>query len=66
MGIIGSHMKKQTLSIKEVAEEMGVKPAAVRRLVDQGHLRRLRGFKHKWKISRVELNRYLEKGVVMG
>ena len=57
-------MKKQTLTVKEVADEMGVSAKSVRRLIDEGHLRRLRGFKHTWMISRVELNRYLEKGVV--
>ncbi len=59
-------MKKQTLTVSEVADEMGVKPAAVRRLIDQGHLRRLRGFKHQWKISRVELNRYLSESLIKG
>ena len=57
-------MEKMTYTVKETAELLDVKPASVRRLIDQGHLRRLRGFKHCWRISLVEINRYLKEGVV--
>lgn len=57
-------MQKQTLTVKEVAEELGMNPAAVRRLIDQGHLRRLRGSTGTWRVSRLELNRYLAEGLV--
>jgi len=59
-------MQSQTLTVKEVAAELGMKPPAVRRLIDQGHLRRLRGYKGTWRISRVELDRYLKEGLVYG
>lgn len=59
-------MQKQTLTVKELAGELGRSPAAIRRIIDQGHLRRLRGHRGKWLVSRVELNRYLKEGVVYG
>lgn len=57
-------MQKQTLTVKELAAELGRAPVAVRRIIDQGHMRRLRGHRGKWLVSRVELNRYLKAGIV--
>ena len=57
-------MEKQTLTVKEVARELGLPPATVRRLIHQGHMRRLRGHRRTWQIARVELNRYLTEGMV--
>jgi excisionase family DNA binding protein len=45
------------LSIKEVAERLGVSPTVIRRLVLHGHLRAVR-IGRSWRISQVAIDAY--------
>jgi excisionase family DNA binding protein len=57
-------MKKQILTTREAAEFLGVPDRELKRLMELGHVRRLRGYYRPYKFSRVELDRYLREGVV--
>ncbi|MFA5689588.1 MAG: helix-turn-helix domain-containing protein [Kiritimatiellales bacterium] len=43
---------------------LGISEDSLRRLLSRGLIRRQQGFKHPFRFSKIELDRYLEKGQV--
>lgn len=53
-------IQKQIMTTKEVAEFLGIKENEVRRLAQEGALKRLRGFRKPFKFSRHKVIEYLD------
>lgn len=56
--------QKQILTTAEAAEFLTIPQRELKRLMERGHIRRLRGYHKPFKFSRQELERYLRDGVV--
>lgn len=57
-------VEKQIMTTVEAAEWLGIPAAELKRLMQAGHIRRLRGYHKPFKFSVRELERYLSEGVV--
>jgi excisionase family DNA binding protein len=55
---------KQIMTTAEAAAWLGIPAPELKRLMQAGHIRRLRGYRKPFKFSRIELERYLSAGVV--
>jgi excisionase family DNA binding protein len=55
---------KQILTTQEAAEFLGISRWQMLALMERGHVRRLRGLAKPFRVSRSELERYLQEGVV--
>lgn len=54
---------KRILSTAEAAKYLGLSGQEVRRLVDEGYLKRLRGFRKPWKFAVYALEEFLKDSV---
>ena len=52
-----------SLTVGEVAVRMNIPKASVRRLITHGHMKRMRGFNHEWRVSVEEFDRYMLEAV---
>ena len=52
-----------SLTVGEVAVRLNVSNHAVRRLITHGHIKRMRGFNHGWRVAAGELDRYTREQV---
>ena len=54
--------RKRWLTTRELAEELGLSPTTVRRLLEEGRIKGVR-LGHWWRIPREELDRVLRDGL---